>query len=113
MDRQTQQITLPISGMIAEIITKWKFGEYQKVENLTTSKVKVQVTESGEQTFALDQTKGENAEFATMKLAILKLTDAAGVEIAVTEELLYDLDFRDGQAIRVAINAITAKEKKA
>lgn len=106
--RQTSTVTLPVSGMIAEIVTSWTFGEYEKISRATQSLARM----NADSRIVSFDGGTQSDDRVALGLAIVKLLGKDGVEIPVTPQAIDDLDFRDGKALLVAINQIGKDEKK-
>ena len=108
--RPTHTIELP-SGIKAEIIDEWKFGEYEQIEAATNSSLRMVVdTENGNTVTPGDMTA---ATHLAMRLAIKSLVAPDGTALEVTDALIADLSMRDGMALRKAINTLNEDAKKA
>jgi len=112
MARQTKTVALP-SGASAQIITSWTFGEFQQIENVTKQLARLKINKDGTQTVTIDPDQTGADQRLAMRLAVQKLSGTDGQDIPVTDEAISGLDYRDGVALRDAINALTDNEKKA
>lgn len=110
--RQTTQNRLPISGIIADVIDSWTFGEYEQIQNASKTMARMRVNADGTQDVSVNPDGVGADERLAMRLAVRKLTAQDGTDIPVTDQAISDLDYRDGLALKRAVNDIGKDEKK-
>lgn len=111
MERETRTIELP-SGIKAEILTRWTFDEYLKIEGASLRAAK-NLRVVGKETMADIDSEAvmEGTKIALLQ-AIRKLTAKDGTEILVNIDNIGSLDMDDGIVLREEINKIQGSVKK-
>lgn len=112
MERATKTVTLPISGIKADIITRWLYSEYLEIEAIQTQAAKTVRMVNGEAVTDVDTSKVAQAGQRALQLAIKKLVGADGTELPITTETIGNLDMEDGIALKDAVDIIGAEQKK-
>lgn len=110
--RSTKTVELPDSGMKVEIIGSWTYGEYKRLENSKARAAKSFRIIDGEQHYDLDHDNPAMMNRLAFDMAILKITDKDGAELAYTYEFIEGLGMDDGLLLQKAINEIGAGTEK-
>ncbi len=108
--RTTTQIKLPVSGILADVIESWTFGEFEQIENATKTMARLHINADGSQDVSLADAGADDR--LAMRLAVKKLTAADGSDIPVTDEAISTLHLNDGKALQQAVKNVGANEKK-
>ncbi len=114
--RETKTIDLP-SGLKADVVAYWTLDDYLKIEaaQLQILKSAVVPTKAGdgkEATVNLDPSSSAAAALLAITLAVKKLYAADGSEIAVTEDAIRGLHWKDGLALQAAVKEMEGAEAK-
>lgn len=110
-NRETKIVELP-SGGKAEILTKWTFDEYLKIEAAELRMARGFSVSGGETTAEINHDAMRTSTMEAMMLAVKKLTDADGTVLELSPETFGQLDMDDGLALRAAVNGIRGNSKK-
>lgn len=114
--RETKTIDLP-SGMKADIVAFWTLDDYLKIEAaqlqiLKSAVVPTKPGEGKEATVNLDPSTSAAAALLAIVLAVKKLFGIDGNEIAVTEDAIRGLHWKDGLALQAAVKEMENAEAK-
>lgn len=109
-NRETRIVELP-SGGKAEIVTKYTFDEYMKIESHELRRAKS--IDIATQTVNLDYDTPRATALEAMVQATKKLTNAAGEELPVNVATFAEMEVMDGITLRDAVNEIQTTSKKA
>lgn len=109
--RETKVVELP-SGGKAEILTKWTFDEYLKIEASELRMARGFSVSGGETTAEINHDAMRASTIEAMMLAVKKLTDSNGQVLEISADGFGQLDMDDGLALRAAVNGIRGNSKK-
>lgn len=112
-NRNTNTVELP-SGAQAEILTRWTFDEYLKIEEAQLRMARgFSVTGvGGETTAEINHGAMRTFKIVTLMTAVKKLTLADGTDVPVTEQALGELDMADGLELYRVVDEIAGQGKK-
>lgn len=110
--RETQKITLPVSGIVAEVVTFYTYAELKKIERELYKAAKSVRMVDGVQQTEIDGSAVSDSTVMAMTIAVRKLTAPDGTDIPVTRETIDDMHAKDGMAIEAAINKIDSDMQK-
>lgn len=111
--RQTKTIELP-SGIKADIVTSWTYDDYLKIEAAAMRPMKSATmgADGIGATINIDASDMVTADLLAVTLGVKRLIGADGAEMAVNEQVIKELDWRDGTALRDAIKEMERESKK-
>lgn len=119
MDRETKEIALPVSGMVAHIVTNWKYNEWLKIQAAQVASagslrmsIQKQQSESQEGTMDIDGDAMVAAVRKSILLAVKRLTNADGTEVTDIGAALDEMDMLDGVTLERAVDALDTSTGK-
>lgn len=108
-NRATKVIDLP-SGGKAEIVLKWTFDEFLKVEG---SEIRIAKNiDIDQRTATIDYDAARVTTLEAMVLAVKKFTAPDGTELPIVLGTFAEMEVEDGIMLREAVNAISTSSKK-
>jgi len=105
MERLTQQVTLP-SGIIADILTRWTYDEFLRIEAAEAAIAETLRFVDGSPEANVDASEITNSTKLVLRLAVKKLTAADSSDIPVSDDAIGNLDMDDGIALKRAVDGI-------
>lgn len=108
MERPTQTVELPISGLKAEVITYWTWSDKQEIAKAIIGDTTIDPTnkEVGE----IKASNGIDLNKRALELGIKSLTDGNGNEVPVSE--VFDLPNDDVELIVAKLQELDKGTKK-
>ena len=113
MDRPTNEVSLPISKMVAEVFTYYLRGERKAIEAIMLDSVnwKTSGKDGKPQMEGVDTSYRAKMEDKAVTLAIHKLTKLNKEPVKVTTEVLDNLPDEDFKALQDALPSQRQKKK--
>jgi hypothetical protein len=112
MERTTKQVKLPVSGIVADLVTAWTYREYREVETLTGQAAGKVTMVNGQPVSEVDMSKIADAEMRAMTITVKKLVTPEGVEIPVSMDAIGDLVAEDGIFLKDSVDEVAKAQKK-
>jgi len=113
MDRPTNDVSLPISKMVAKVFTYYLRGERKAIEAIMLGSVNWKTSKKGgkPQMDGVDTSYRAKMEDKAVFLAIHKLTDSNKEPVKVSVEVLDNLPDEDFKALQDALPSQRQKKK--
>lgn len=109
MDREIRTIILPESQWKVEIVIAWTWGDFQEIQKVIMDNVDFA---TGEPEIRKKGTAQTEANKTAILLAVKKIIDKDGKEVAIEWENIKNLSIEDGQFLLNEVNKIDLSKKK-